>query len=202
MTQAAAVILGLSLIVAGIGLIGDAIGAWKIPGDFWAVVIVLLGAAGKYAATALGKNNDDDEGPPPPKTNGEKIAPIAVVLMLVLSGCSSPLAKSNAEAWARCAGGGALTCIPSAQGDPAQAAIAYAACISAQAIRCTGPLVARQNSPGGKSASAAGKSANLDASCITEQAQHCANLARGEAPPASAYRSQTCIETRLAQCWR
>jgi hypothetical protein len=194
MTQAAAVILGLSLILAGIALVGDALGLWKVPGDFWAAVIVLLGAAGRYAASALGKGPDDDDGPPPPKTNGEKIAPIAVVLMIVAGGCSGPLAKSNAEAWARCAGGGALTCVPSAQGEPAQAAIQYAACISAQAIRCAGPLVAQQNPP-------IARSSPIDPACVSAVAKECHANAQREAPPALEYRSQQCIETRIARCW-
>ena len=201
MTQAAALILGISLIVAGIGLLGDALGQWKVPGDFWAVVIVLLGAAGRYASQAIGKGAvsgeppDDDSNPPPiasPPSNGSK-STIAILFILMFAGCGSVESARAGEAWARCAGGGAIECIPAAQGEPAQAAIQYASCLASKAIGCTAPLVASSNPP---------QDASTVEKCAKAVAEQCHQHAAIERPPNATYSSHLCVERLISRCWR
>jgi hypothetical protein len=197
MSQAGAVILGLSLVITGICLVGDALKYWDLPSDIWGAVIVVLGAAGRFVSQQ--KNGDDDPPPPsapskpskPSKPNGSATA-VALVLMLVAGGCGANLGP--ASAWAKCAGGAALACIDAAQGEPAEAAINYSGCVAGQAIKCAAPLVAAQNPP------SAQRAQHVDEACAKKAAAACYKLAQQEAPPCAAYQSPQCIEREIATC--
>lgn len=209
MAQAGAVILGLSLIIAGFALVGDALGWWKVPGDFWGAVIVLLGAGGRFVSNSMStktaaenpppQDKDDDEPPPPPAVKSTNSAHVAIVFGFWLAGCAGVDWKPAAQAWASCTGGGALVCLPEAKGEPEQAAIAYSACLAAQGIKCAGPLVAAQNPPAREGS---GVAAVVDAGCVKALAHQCLELAREEVIPRSEYRSPSCIEAAVAICYK
>ena len=191
MTQYAAIILGLSLVVTGVCLVGDALKLWDLPSDIWGAVIVLLGAAGRFVIQAMAKKkkDDDDDAPPPPSPKNAAI--IAFVLMFVASGCGANLGA--AAAWARCAGGAALACVAQAQGPAPQAALAYSGCVVGQAIDCAAPLVARSNPP-------RASMSLVDEACAAAVAAECYPLAALEVPPSSHYKSIECVEAKIAAC--
>jgi hypothetical protein len=193
MAQAGAVILGLSLIITGICLVGDALKLWDLPSDIWGVVIVLLGSGARFVSRASGKADPPDDPPPPPsKPNGT--GPMVAILLLFVAGCGGPMGP--AAVWAQCAGGAALACVAEAQGDTPEAAINYSGCVAGQAIKCAAPLVAQSNPPDPHASEA------VDRVCIEQAASVCHHLAAREAPPATAYESPTCIQEQVATCYQ
>ena len=69
MANAAAGVLALSLIVAGLSILGEVLGYWKLPSDIWGAVILLLGTAGRWASTRIpGRSGSRELG----ATNGDK----------------------------------------------------------------------------------------------------------------------------------
>jgi hypothetical protein len=192
MAQAGAVILGLSLIITGICLVGDALKLWDLPSDIWGVVIVLLGAGARFVSRATGKDDPPDDPPPPPSKPNSTGAMVAILLM-VLAGCGGPMGP--AAAWAQCAGGAALACIGEAQGSAPEAALNYSGCVAGQAIKCAAPLVAQSNPPRRNAP------ATIDAECVRRAAKSCHHLAAREAPPASSYQSTMCVKREIAACY-
>lgn len=223
MAQAGAVILGLSLILAGFALVGDALGWWKVPGDFWGAVIVILGAGAKFVSGSIAKTNgaapnppevdvehqeelaedddEDDEDDDPPKKWMGATSTVAVVLLM--AGCAGTQWQPAATTWATCAGSGALACLQEAQGEPAEAAINFSACLANQSIKCAAPLVAKGNPPMVLEISkkTAAEMA-VDIKCVEAQAATCAELAAQEAVPRAEYATPSCVRAAVLQCWR
>ena len=205
MANAAAGVLALSLIVAGLSILGEVLGYWKLPSDIWGAVILLLGTAGRWASTRIpGRSGSRELG----ATNGDKSQqkpppPAALILLLLLpvaDGCGGPQVRADAAAWARCAGGGALMCIPAAGfEDPERAALAYAGCVAKSSIGCVAPLVARGNPP---TAPPEAVEETVDLGCVQDVAAGCLPAARIDNELLTRYDSQECVRARLAPCWR
>lgn len=219
MAQAGAVILGLSLILAGFALVGDALGWWKVPGDFWAAVIVILGAGARFVSGSIAKTNGaapnppepeddehqedvakDDDDDPPDKWLG---ASTAAIVLLLAGGCAGTQWQPAAQTWASCAGSGALACLQEAQGSPAEAAVNFSACLASQSIKCAAPLVARGNPPKILEVSKlTAAELAVDISCVEAQASLCADVAAQEVAPRKQYATPSCVEAAVLQCWR
>ncbi len=211
MTNAAAAVLAMSLIIAGVSILGDVLGWWRLQGDLWGVVLVLLGTAARWTSGRINGN-----GAPPPtgeppieadpvRSNGDKTPPAALGLILLLlfpaaEGCGSAQLRADAEAWARCAGGGALVCIPSSGfEDPARAGIAYAGCVAQRSIACAAPLVSRANPPdlGPDEVDRV-----VDRGCVAEVSARCLPVAAADNLLLSRYASPRCVRDRIPRCWR
>ena len=207
MAQGAAIVLALSLIVAGLAIMGDALGWFVIPGDLWAAVIVLLGTAGRFVSSRRRGPNGLElpaaaNPPEASKPNGSPPPPGMAILLMglvpALVYCSAPQARADAIAWARCAGGGALACAPAAADeDHTAGAINYAACVSARAIACVGPLVARENPPSPSSVKA-----SVDLGCVQDTAATCSEEARRDHARIGRHQSGACIEAEILECYR
>jgi hypothetical protein len=207
MAQGAAVVLALSLIVAGLAILGDALGWFTIPGDLWAAVIVLLGTAGRFVSSRT-RGADGLELAPEPKADEDRpngtpprAGPLIMLLVLTptIAVCSGAQLETDALAWAKCAGGGALQCAPAAANDDhTAAAINYASCLSARAIACIGPLVARENPP---AAPEAVREA-FDLGCVQDVAARCAQEARRDHQKIGRHESGACIELEIVHCYR
>jgi hypothetical protein len=209
MMQAGAMILGFSLILAGLSLVGVAAGWWDLPDDLWGAILVLLGVAGKFVGSRVRANPPEDGGGAAPangkadskRLNADKT--IGAILLMGLAalfdpGCASPEIRQDAAAWARCAGGGALMCIPAAgHQDPATAALDYAGCLARASIGCVGPLVARSNPPSPDEVMRA-----MDPGCVTDAANRCVSIAREDNARLDRYDSLICVEREIARCWR
>lgn len=203
MIHSAAIILGLSLIVTGLAIIGDALGWWTIPGDIWSAVVVLIATSARWVQTRL--SSSDPIEPEPDSSNGEKIKASTKVLLILfcsfLSACSSPQLKSDALHWAKCAGLGALHCIPAAgNSDSTKAAIDYTACIAQRSIECVGPYVARANPPDPKEVHPIRNAISLE--CVEDAAASCVIVARSDSGSAVKKDSQSCIEGKIASCFK
>lgn len=196
MAVSAGVILALSLIVAGLAILGDAAGLWSLPGDVFGVVVLLLGTAGKYAKQKTEKakiETTDKEAKPngaaPAKRTPGSMWIILIAPALIQCGGMSAAAERDAATWATCAGIGALRCAPSSEGDSIEeAAINWAACIASKAIGCAGDLV-QPNPPEGPAYSL------IDLGCVTDSANRCLAAARS-----SAEAGRGCIEAKIAEC--
>ena len=213
MMQGAAFVLGLSLVVCGLAIIGDALDLWKIPGDFWAALILVLATSSRWVQSRIPTRTPalevDDRDPAP---NGEKAgkSKTAVLLFFVgtagawwlalslLYGCGSPEVRRDALAWAQCSGAGALQCIPAASNENTKkAAVDYAACVTARALSCASPYVARSNPPEPLPIRRA-----ISLACVEGVAASGVIKARKDFQSPTGKSSSACVETKIARCFR
>ena len=199
MAGAAGGILALSLIVAGLAILGDALGLWSLPGDVFGLVVLLLGTAGKYVKdrTAPKETEEEDEGgsnshKPPAQKAGRSPGSMWIVLIapaLIQCGGLSAAAQADAATWATCAGAGAFDCAPVNGADSLEeGAISWVACVASKAITCAGSLV-QPNPPAGRPYDA------IDLDCVTDAAARCLHEAEK-----TQQRARACVEDKIAQC--
>jgi hypothetical protein len=118
-----------------------------------------------------------------------------VLFFCFFPGCSSPELRAGALAWAKCSGGAAVRCIPSAGNpEPKRAAVDYAACLVSRSIGCLDPLP-RQNPPGELPAKT-----RIRLSCVEDVAADCMLEARSDSRGLGT-ESSGCVEHQIPRCF-